>query len=192
MADDAPLARDRVVSFDNEPLILVDADDCEIGHLSKADAHLGAGILHRAFSLFIFDARGQLLIQRRADAKRLWPGYWSNTCCSHPRRGERIETAIHRRLGEELNLRSELQFLFKFRYQAQFDAEGGEHELCSVFAGQSDDVPTLNRHEIAELRYVAPDHLDAEMRTRPESFTPWFKLEWARIRRDHAGWLAAA
>lgn len=139
-----------------------------------------------------FDAVGQLLIQRRADAERLWPGYWSNTCCSHPRRGERIETAIHRRLGEELNLRSELQFLFKFRYQAQFDAEGGEHELCSVFAGRSDDVPVLNRHEIAELRYVAPDRLDAEMRMRPESFTPWFRLEWTRIRSEHAGWWAAA
>lgn len=192
MADDAPRACDTVVSFDHEPLILVDADDHEIGYLAKADAHLGSGTLHRAFSLFVFDARGRLLIQRRADSKRLWPGYWSNTCCSHPRRGERIETAIHRRLGEELNLRSELQFLFKFRYQAQFDDRGGEHELCHVYAGQSGDTPTLNRHEVSELRYVAPDHLDNEMDAHPELFTPWFKLEWARMRNEHARWWAAA
>lgn len=192
MAEDALRASDTVVSFDNEPLILVDADDREIGHLAKADAHLGSGTLHRAFSLFVFDARGRLLIQRRAAAKRLWPGYWSNTCCSHPRRGERIESAIHRRLGEELNLRSELEFLFKFRYQAQFDAEVAEHELCHVYAGQSSGAPALNRNEVSELRYIAPDRLDMEMRLNPEAFTPWFKLEWARIRHEHRAWLAAA
>lgn len=182
---------DPVVSFDNEPLILVDEQDCEIGHLSKAAAHQGSGKLHRAFSVFVFDRRGHLLLQRRAASKRLWPDYWSNTCCSHPRRGETLDRAVHRRLGEELGLHCPLEFLFKFHYQAQFDAEGAEHELCSVYAGHSDDAPELNRNEVSDLRYIAPELLDSEMRASPERFTPWFRIEWARIRRDHGALLHA-
>lgn len=175
--------RDTVVSFDNEPLILVDEHDNEIGHLPKAEAHRGAGTLHRAFSLFVFDDRGRLLVQRRAASKRLWPDYWSNTCCSHPRRGEDITSAIHRRLDEELHMRCALDFLFKFQYQAQFDAEGAENELCWVYSGHSSDLPEHNHSEISDLRYVEPAALDVEMRRAPLTFTPWFKLEWARIRR---------
>ena len=176
---------DRIVSFDDEPLVLVDEHDRDIGFMDKASAHLGKGTLHRAFSLFIFNARGELLLQQRAAGKRLWPGYWSNTCCSHPRRGETLDKAIHRRLDEELGLKSPLQFLFKFQYQAQFDAEGAEHELCWVYAGRSDDRAKVNVNEISGLRYIAPDALDAEMKANPGAFTPWFKIEWARIRRDH-------
>jgi isopentenyl-diphosphate delta-isomerase len=182
---------DRIVSFDDEPLVLVDEHDREIGFLDKASAHLGHGTLHRAFSLFIFNARGELLLQQRAQAKRLWPGFWSNTCCSHPRRGETLDSAVHRRLDEELGLHSGLQFLFKFQYQAQYDAEGAEHELCSVYAGRSGDQPKVNPNEISGLRWIAPDALDAEMAARPEDFTPWFKIEWARIRRDHPQVFAA-
>jgi isopentenyl-diphosphate delta-isomerase len=180
----------RVVSFDDEPLVLVDSDDREIGFLDKASAHVGSGTLHRAFSLFIFNSRGELLLQQRAPGKRLWPGFWSNTCCSHPRRGETLEQAIHRRLDEELGLKCPLQFLFKFQYQAQFDAEGAEHELCWVYAGRSDAAATVNVNEISGLRYVAPAALDAEVAARPEAFTPWFKIEWARIKRDHSEVLA--
>lgn len=182
--DSAPERHTTVVSFDNEPLILVDADDNEIGHLEKAEAHRGSGRLHRAFSLFVFDDRGRLLLQRRAATKRLWPNYWSNTCCSHPRRGEDITSAIHRRLDEELRLRCDLEFLFKFQYQAQFDAEGAENELCWVYSGCSNDTPDFNHSEIADLRYVEPAALDLEMSRAPRTFTPWFKLEWARIRRS--------
>ena len=132
---------DRIVSFDDEPLVLVDEQDREIGFMDKASAHLGRGTLHRAFSLFIFNAGGELLLQQRAAGKRLWPGFWSNTCCSHPRRGETLDSAIHRRLDEELGLKTALRFLFKFQYQAQFDADGAEHELCSVYAGRSGDQP---------------------------------------------------
>jgi isopentenyl-diphosphate Delta-isomerase len=177
---------ERIVSFDDEPLVLVDDQDRELGYLDKASAHVGRGTLHRAFSLFIFNARGELLLQQRAPGKRLWPGFWSNTCCSHPRRGETLDKAIHRRLDEELGLKCPLEFLFKFQYQAQFDADGAEHELCSVYAGRSDVRPTVNVNEISGLRYVAPDALDAEIAANPEAFTPWFKIEWARIRRDHA------
>jgi isopentenyl-diphosphate Delta-isomerase len=176
---------ERIVSFDDEPLVLVDDSDREIGFLDKASAHVGRGTLHRAFSLFIFNPQGELLLQQRAAGKRLWPGYWSNSCCSHPRRGETLDHAIHRRLEEELGLQAPLQFLFKFQYQAQFDAEGAEHELCWVYAGRSDGQPKVNVNEISALRSIAPHALDAEMAAKPDSFTPWFKLEWARIRRDH-------
>ncbi len=177
---------DRVVSFDDEPLILVDEQDREVGFLPKADAHVGRGTLHRAFSLFVFDAQGRVLLQQRAAGKRLWPQYWSNTCCSHPRRGEEMQTAIHRRLEEELGLDCELQFLFKFQYQAQFDADGAENELCWVYAGHSDVAPTVNPNEISAVRYIAPAALDAEIEATPEAFTPWFKIEWARMRREHS------
>lgn len=173
-----------VVSFDDEPLVLVDHDDSEIGFLDKARAHEGRGRLHRAFSLFVFNPRGELLLQRRASGKRLWPGYWSNSCCSHPRRGEAIDAAIQRRLREELGMRCELEFLYKFEYQAQFGV-AAEHELCRVYAGRSADAPTVNVNEVAALRYVAPDALDAEMSAQPASFTPWFRMEWDRLRRDY-------
>jgi isopentenyl-diphosphate Delta-isomerase len=180
------LERDnRVVSSDDEQLILVDTDDREIGFLTKADAHLGRGTLHRAFSLFVFNPAGELLLQQRAMGKRLWPGCWSNTCCSHPRRGETMDSAIRRRLQEELGLTAELEFLFKFQYQTQYDTNGAEHELCWVYGGRSAERPRANVHEIAAWRYVAPPALQAEIASAPDTFTPWFKLEWARILRAH-------
>ncbi|WP_243041317.1 isopentenyl-diphosphate Delta-isomerase [Dyella sedimenti] len=180
----------EIVSFQDEPLVLVDEDDRETGFLDKAAAHQGRGTLHRAFSLFIFNRRGELLLQQRAAGKRLWPGYWSNTCCSHPRRGEAMEAAIHRRLHEELGLDCELRFAFKFQYQAQFDSEGAENELCWVYLGQCDDEPVVNANEIAALRYISPEALDREVAETPDRFTPWFKIEWERLRREHAAWLA--
>ena len=94
----------RIVSSEAEELILVDSDDNETGFLSKAECHDGQGQRHRAFSLFLFNEDGELLLQQRAASKRLWPGYWSNTCCSHPRRGETLEVATRRRLRDELNI----------------------------------------------------------------------------------------
>ena len=171
---------------DDEQLILVDSDDREIGYLAKAAAHLGSGVLHRAFSLFVFNPEGELLVQQRAHGKHLWPGYWSNTCCSHPRRGENMDSAITRRLREELGMRAELGFLFKFQYRTQYDAHGAEHELCWVYAGRSTERPCANTHEIATWRYVTPQALQAEIICAPERFTPWFKVEWARILRAHS------
>ena len=182
---DSVKSDNRVISSDDEQLILVDGDDREVGFLAKADAHLGRGILHRAFSLFVFNPAGELLLQQRAKGKRLWPGYWSNSCCSHPRRGEKMDSAIHRRLQEELDLNAELEFLFKFQYQTQYDAHGAEHELCWVYAGRSAERPRANVHEIAAWRYVTQQALQAEITCAPETFTPWFKLEWARISGAH-------
>lgn len=184
--------RHEVVSFDDESLVLVDADDREIGFLDKGAAHDGAGVLHRAFSLFVFNSRGELLLQQRAAGKRLWPGFWANSCCSHPRRGEAIGDAIHRRLREELGFDCALEFLYKFQYHASYGEEGSEHELCHVFAGTSDAVPRVNATEIAALRHVAPAALDAEMAEHPGRFTPWLKLEWQRLREQHPELFARA
>lgn len=170
---------------DAEALILVDEADREVGHLSKAKCHDGQGVLHRAFSLLIFNEANELLLQQRGPSKRLWPGYWSNSCCSHPRRAEGMETAIHRRLYEELGLRCPLQFLFKFQYQAQFEAAGSEQELCSVFIGRCSDPVRADPTEIQAWRWIDPEALQAELATTSERFTPWFKLEWARIWQDH-------
>jgi isopentenyl-diphosphate delta-isomerase len=170
---------------DRDSLILVDEADRRVGHLSKVLCHEGRGILHRAFSLLIFNERGELLLQQRSSSKRLWPLYWSNSCCSHPRRAETMEAAIHRRLSEELGLRCPLHFLFKFQYQAQFDATGAENELCSVFIGRSTDTVKADSAEILAWRWVSPEALQREMAAGAGNFTPWFMLEWTRVWRDH-------
>lgn len=176
----------RVVSSEQEELILVDADDREIGSLDKAACHDGPGVLHRAFSLFIFNSRGELLLQQRSRSKRLWPLYWSNSCCSHPRRGETMEEATARRLDDELHISAKLEFVYKFAYRARFDATGAENELCWVYLGRSRGTVTPNSNEIAATRLLGADELDRELIRQPDRFTPWFKLEWKRLREQHA------
>ncbi|MDP9088062.1 MAG: isopentenyl-diphosphate Delta-isomerase [Pseudomonadota bacterium] len=171
---------------DPDALILVDANDRDLGFLSKTLCHEGRGILHRAFSLLIFNESGELLIQQRAATKRLWPMYWSNSCCSHPRGNESMEIATERRLYEELGIECPLHFLFKFQYQAQFDATGAENELCSVFVGRSRQPIRANPQEILNWRWIDPQALQREIAKHGAStFTPWFMLEWSRIWRDH-------
>ncbi|ROO29715.1 isopentenyl-diphosphate delta-isomerase [Salinisphaera orenii MK-B5] len=174
-----------VVSFDDEPLIVVDSDDNVLGHMPKAEAHIGEGVLHRAFSIFLFDGNGNTLLQRRADGKQLWGGYWSNSCCSHPRRGESVDMAAVRRLREELGVDARLSFLYRFEYHARFGEAGSEHEMCSVYAARSDAPVSVNPNEISACRPVAPDTLDAELAAHPERYTPWLKMEWPRIRAAH-------
>jgi isopentenyl-diphosphate delta-isomerase len=175
------------IMADSDALILVDESDRRLGHLSKALCHEGRGVLHRAFSLLVFNDSGELLLQQRAPSKRLWPLYWSNSCCSHPRRNESMEAATQRRLYEELGIRCELQFLFKFQYQAQFDATGAEHELCSVYIGRChEQLVQVNREEIFDWRWIRPEVLHVEMSNADShKYTPWFMLEWATIWRDH-------
>ena len=168
--------------YESDALILVDEDDRDLGHLSKSLCHQGRGILHRAFSLFIFNAAGEVLLQQRSASKRLWPLYWSNSCCSHPRGSETMEAATQRRLREELGVSCPLRFLFKFQYQAQFDATGAEHELCSVFIGRCTTPIKVNSAELAAWRWIGPEALQSEISDpNNRSFTPWFLLEWGRI-----------
>ena len=176
----------RIVSSEAEELILVDSTDRALGHLSKAACHDGHGVLHRAFSLFLFNAAGELLLQQRSSTKRLWPGFWSNSCCSHPRRGETLELATRRRLEDELNVGATLEHVYKFQYQADFGARGAEHELCHVFLGRLVGAPEPNACEIAALRFVGAADLDREFEARSLRFTPWFRLEWQTLRERHA------
>lgn len=169
------------VSSESEELILVDRDDKEIGSISKADAHDGHGSLHRAFSIFLFNASGEVLLQKRSAEKRLWGGYWSNTCCSHPRVGETLEIATQRRLQDELGITAELEHVYHFIYQVDFGDAGAEHELCHVYVGRTDQEPAVNAAEISDVRWVEPDALTREMDEHPERFTPWFRMEWEQV-----------
>lgn len=177
--------KNEVVSFDDEKLILVDELDNITGYETKDICHNGQGILHRAFSIFIFNSKNELLLQQRDSSKRLWGNYWSNSCCSHPRKGESYEVATVRRLQEELGLKADLKFLFKFQYQATFGKEGSENELCSVYIGRSDQAPLVNKTEISDWKYISIDELNKDLQTNPESYTPWFKMEWQRMMDEH-------
>lgn len=175
-----------IVSSEAEELILVDSDDKETGYLSKAKCHDGQGILHRAFSLFLFNADGELLLQQRGATKRLWPGFWSNSICSHPRRGESMQVATERRLRDELHAEASLEFVYRFQYQARFGESGAENELCHVYLGTLVSAIDPNRNEIAAVRYISGADVDRELEAAPELFTPWFKMEWQALRGEHA------
>ncbi len=173
------------VSSPSESLILVDENDRELGFRSKAECHEGAGLLHRAFSVFLFNKDGQLLLQQRSKHKPLWPLYWSNSCCSHPRQSESVEDAGRRRVREELQIECEPWYLYKFRYQAPFENRGSEHELCHVFAGVVDGEIVAHPEEIADWCFIDPEDLTREIAADPDRFTPWLKLEWEQINADY-------
>jgi len=174
----------KVVSSESEELILVDNSDLQTGTLSKAESHDGDGVLHRAFSLFAFDTRGHLLLQQRSAEKRLWPLYWSNSCCSHPRSGESMQTATQRRIEQELGITAELEFVYKFAYHARYRDLGSERELCSVFLGRIGADVKPNENEIAAVRYVEPSALSQALQDDADIYTPWFQMEWRRLNED--------
>ena len=178
--------RHEQVSSDSELLVLVDSLDRELGALSKDACHDGRGLLHRAFSVFLFNAEGELLLQQRSPDKRLWPNYWANSCCSHPLAGERISAAVERRVRQELGLTPiNIEFVFKFEYQASYGDVGSEHELCHVFAAQTCEDPKANANEVRAWRWVSPTDLTRELRDTPDIFTPWLRLEWPQLMERH-------
>ena len=175
---------ERIVSFEDEPLVLVDSSDEPIGFASKAECHDGGGKLHRAFSVFLFDEDGPILLQQRAAQKRLWPGFWSNSCCSHPRRGEKLDEAARRRVREELGHDVALTRVYSFEYEARFRDAGTEHELCHVFVGTLDRDPEVNPNEIQDWQWVTPVELDTILDEEADIYSPWLLLEWERMRRE--------
>ena len=177
-----------IVSFDNGPLMLVDSNDVIIGYEEKASAHQGEGRLHRAFSIFLFNDHDEVLLQQRSRLKPLWPMYWSNTCCSHPRKGETLTRSTSRRLQEELNLEAPLRYLYKFQYHARYEALGSEHELCSVFVGHvpGRPEPLFNNTEIADTVWLPIAEVNEWLSDDRINTTPWFALEWARLQEDFA------
>jgi len=157
----------------DEIITLVDADDVELGGATKARVH-HEGLLHRAFSIFLFNDKGQMLLQRRAAGKYHSPGLWSNTCCGHPRLGEGLEASAHRRLGEELGLAAALTSVGKAAYRTEFDNGLVENEIVHLLGGRSQAEPDLNPLEVWETRWVGRGELEAWMAERPEDFTYWF------------------
>lgn len=172
------------VSFAEESLILVNAQDQPCGFDSKLNVHTGAGTLHRAFSIFLFRDPEHVLLHRRSATKLLWPGFWTNSCCSHPRRGECNSLATQRRLQQELGVSAQLRYLYRFQYQASFLDIGSENELCSVYIGRLEDDRRLrvNQSEISAWDWFHVDAIDDWLVTAPETLTPWFKLEWRELR----------
>ena len=166
-----------------EELILVNEDDSEVGFCDKVACHVGSGKLHRAFSVFIFNSKGELLIQRRAEGKMLWPGFWSNSCCSHPRRGEDIEDAAARRTVEELGIACSLRYICKFRYAANFEDVGSECEVCSVFVGRCDDEIVVDSDEISDFCWIGKADLLDDVFSNSEKYTPWFLKELEELKK---------
>ncbi len=161
-----------------EELILVDSQNKVLGTAEKDVCHDGDGMLHRAFSIFVFNDSMELLLQKRAQGKRLWPGYWSNSCCSHPAFNESMISATKRRMGQELGIAGyQFSELYRFVYQASYLDLGSEHELCSVLICRSYDKLVINQAEVAAIRWINLPDLELEIEAHPDQFTPWFKLE---------------
>lgn len=158
-----------------EKVILITENDDSIGEMEKMEAHL-KGRLHRAISVFIFNSKGELLLQRRALHKYHSGGLWTNTCCSHPRPGEATLDAANRRLNEEMGIKTELSFLFSFIYKAHLDNELIEHELDHVFTGNSDASPVINLDEVDSFKYVGLKEIQEDLFNSPDSYTEWFKI----------------
>ena len=158
-----------------DSLILVDEHDNCIGYEEKEPCHILPVKRHRAFSIFIFNSAGQILIHRRSTLKKTWPGFWTNACCSHPRRGESLGEATERRLREELGFETRLTYLFTFSYTADYDSQYGESEIDHVFLGFYDGMVSPDPGEIEDWKFVDPEVLNADLQKRPENYTPWFK-----------------
>ncbi|MFK7756934.1 MAG: isopentenyl-diphosphate Delta-isomerase [Flavobacteriales bacterium] len=158
-----------------EQVILVDDQDKELGVMNKMEAH-EKGVLHRAFSVFLFNDQDELLLQRRALEKYHSPGLWTNTCCSHPRKGETTLEAAHRRLKEEMGISTALEPKFTFLYKAVLDRGLTEHELDHVFMGSYNNAPSLNSEEAVDWKYISIPDLLLEVKTKPDSYTEWFKI----------------
>ncbi len=157
-----------------EKIILVDTSDRQIGTAEKLQAHRD-GLLHRAFSIFVLNSQGQLLLQRRAKHKYHSGGLWTNTCCSHPRDEEPTILAAHRRLQEEMGFDCELQELFSFVYWAELDNDLIEYEFDHVFVGYSDREPILNPDEADDWQWIDLQVLQTDIREHPEAYTYWLR-----------------
>ncbi len=162
-------------------VILVDTHDNQIGTEEKLTAHQ-KGLLHRAFSIFIFNHEGKMLIHQRAFSKYHSGGLWTNACCSHPRPGESLEDSTHRRLREELGFDCSLQKMFHFTYKVNLANDGlFEHEFDHVFFGSFDGIINPNPDEIATVAWVTLEDLTADIKLQPERYTYWFLASFDKV-----------
>ena len=163
-----------------EYLTLVDKNDTPLGKQEKIEIHK-LGLLHRAFSIFIFNSNQELLLQQRADVKYHSAGLWTNTCCSHPRFGEELLDAANRRLFEEMGLKTNLEFAFSFIYKAEFENGLTEYEYDHVFWGQTDELPVTNETEVKDWKYMSLHELKKDINDNPAHYSEWIKLSLTRL-----------
>ena len=158
-----------------ERVVLVDENDNPLGTMEKMEAH-EKGVLHRAFSVFIFNQKGDMLLQQRAFSKYHSGGLWTNTCCSHPRENELTIDAAHRRLQEEMGFDCEIEKAFDFIYKREIDQGLAEHELDHVFIGEFEGKVCFNKEEVNTYIYIPVQDVLEEVKQRPEKYTEWFKI----------------
>jgi len=173
-------------------VILLDKDGNIIGSQEKMAAHVD-GSLHLAFSVFVFDSQGRILLQKRASDKYHSGGLWTNTCCSHPVPGENIEEAAHRRLMYEMGMDCKLYFVDKFTYRAELDNGLTEHETDYIFIGISDKYPLPHPEEVEGFRYSYPEDIRADILRNPSDYTEWFRIimdRYGEIIEDELGLIA--
>ena len=163
-----------------ENVILVNKLDEELGLMEKMEAHQ-KGLLHRAFSVFVLNDNGQLMLQQRAIEKYHSGGLWTNTCCSHPRKGETNEAAATRRLQEEMGFICPVEKTLEFIYKAELDKGMTEHEYDHLFIGKYNGEPKLNPNEVMAWRWEDIDVLAKDIETNPEKYTAWFRIIYQRF-----------
>jgi isopentenyl-diphosphate delta-isomerase len=164
----------------NDQVILVNRGDKQIGTMEKMEAHKKAK-LHRAFSVFIFNSKKQMLLQRRALGKYHCGGLWTNTCCSHPRPGEETIDAAHRRLKEEMGFDTELKEVTEFIYKAEFENGLTEYEYDHVFFGAYEGKIKPDKKEVCDWKYIDIDELVKDVKNNPDNYTPWFKIILGKV-----------
>ena len=167
--------RKRAKKAPMEKLLLVNEKDEVLGEETKGKCHREDGILHRAFSVYIFNSKGELLIQQRSKFKKLWPFFWTNSCCSHPRKGENYEAAGERRLKEELGFTASLRNFGKFQYAARYKDIGAERELVTLLVGRYDGKIKPDQREVADFKWVDINDLKRNMAKYPQGYTPWLE-----------------
>ncbi|QES88311.1 isopentenyl-diphosphate Delta-isomerase [Rhizosphaericola mali] len=161
--------------MDRNHVIIVDENDCQLGVMDKLVAHK-KGILHRAFSIFIFNNSGELLLQKRAKNKYHGAGLWTNTCCSHPQMDENIMESAVERLNFEMGLHCTINFSHTFIYNSAVENNLIEHELDHVYIGYSEYNPKINEEEVQDFKWVDKDFVIKDIIQNPNSYTSWFKL----------------
>ena len=166
--------------MEKDKVILVNEHDDLVGVMDKMEAHR-QGLLHRAFSIFIFNGKGEMLLQQRAISKYHSGGLWTNACCSHPMPGEKTIDAAQRRLREELGFEAPVEKIFDFVYRAEFDNGLTEHEFDHVFAGEYDGQLSINPDEVNDFCYKELSEIKNTLQTHPQKYTTWFHLAFPKI-----------
>lgn len=163
-----------------DPVILVDEKDSPVGMAAKMEAHQ-KGMLHRAFSIFIFNSKGEMLMQQRAINKYHSGGLWTNACCSHPAPGEEITETMQRRLAEEMGFKTPVKKIFDFIYKAEFDNGLTEYEFDHVFAGEYDGPVVFTTNEVMDYCYKDLQEIDQSLKDHPGKYSVWFRLAFPRV-----------